>query len=59
VVTNGNYIEVYDEKCKKISYMNISSKTVTNASGNTFTVRNGNYLETYDENCKKLSSRNA
>lgn len=45
VVINGSMIEVYDEKCKRISYMSQGNKIVRGAAGNTFTVKNGAWLK--------------
>ena len=59
VIINGSLIEVYDEKCKRISYMSQGSKIVRGAAGNTFTVKNGSLIETYDEKCKRISYKSA
>ena len=59
VVVNGAHIEVYNENCKRISYMSSGDKIVRGAAGSTFTVKNGIYIETYDEECKRISYKRA
>ena len=59
VQVKGSWINVYDEKCKEISSMSSSGKTVRGASGNSFTVKVGSWINTYDKNCKEISSRSA
>jgi hypothetical protein len=59
VVINSSSIEVYDEKCKRISYMSQSNKIVKGAASNTFIVENGSLIETYDEKCKRISYKSA
>lgn len=54
----GNYIEVFDDNGKKISYMNTSNKEIEGITGDFFVVTNGNYIEVYDEDCKKISYMN-
>jgi len=50
---------LYDEKCKKISEMSSSNKTVRTAAGQTFTTLEGPWLRTYDKKCKKISEKSA
>jgi len=50
---------VYNEKCKRISYMGKGNKIVRGAADNTFTVKNGSLIETYNEECKRISYKGA
>lgn len=55
VVIHNDYIEVYDEQCKRISYMDVHNKIVKGAAGSTFTVLYNDYIEIYDKDCKRIS----
>jgi hypothetical protein len=46
VQIKGSYIEVYDEKGKRISYMSASGKDVVGTAADFFVVEAGSYIET-------------
>lgn len=58
VIEEGSMIRVYDEKGKKLSYVQKGNGPKDGLQGytsTTFSVREGNIIRTYDEKAKKLS----
>ena len=57
ITEEGSWIRLYDEKCKRISEMSSSGKSVRNATGQTFTTKEGSWIRTYDKRCKRISEK--
>ncbi|NLG04177.1 MAG: hypothetical protein GX567_10165 [Clostridia bacterium] len=52
-IRNG-WIQVFDERSRKISEMSASRKEVRGIALDFFVVLHNGWIETYDEKCKKI-----
>jgi hypothetical protein len=55
VQIKGTYIEVYDERGSRISFMPINGKEIVGTATDFFVVVAGTYIETYDANCRRIN----